>query len=142
MGYRSTFILVADDCRARTGEVPPSRGASPTVAGVQHAMLAAHPGRFTQEDVLLASSPAVRARPGGLDALDPQERARLEAEFFAVPRACLRASPLPKTYGWGLHFDAEGRITLHAVDSPGYARLAADPDLLQLRAMRSARAGR
>ena len=136
MGYRNTFITVAEDSRATSGEEPPARGTSPTVAAVQHAMLTARPGYWTEEDVLLASSPALRGR----DDVPPGEWERLRAEYFATPRACLRASPLPKTYGWGVHYDAEGRITLHAVDSPEYARLAADPSLTQLRAMRSSRA--
>ena len=98
-------------------------------------MLASEPGRWTQEDVLLASSPEVRGRRD----LGEAELERLREEYFATPRACLRASPLPKTYGWGLHYDAEGRITLHAVDSAEYARLSQDPGLTQLRAMRSSR---
>ena len=134
-GYANTFISVAEDCRATTGEVPPGRGTGPTVAGVQHAMLAGEPGRWTQEDVLIASAPGVRGRTD----LAPGELERLTAEYFAEPRACLRASPLGKTYGWGLHYDAEGRITLHAVGSESYQRLAADPELTQLRAMRSKR---
>ena len=136
MGYENTFIQVAEDCRASAGEVPPERGSGPSVAGVQYAMLAAEPGRWTQEDVLIASAPGVRGRTD----LSPGELERLKEEYFAEPRACLRASPLGKTYGWGLHYDAEGRITLHAVGSESYARLAADPSLTQLRAMRSKRA--
>ena len=136
MGYVSTFIAVAEDCRAVTGEAPPARAGGPTVAEVQYAMLAAEPGRWTQEDVLLASCPSVR----GQDGLDAGELERVRADYFSVARACLRASPLPKTYGWGLHYDAEGRITLHAVDSAEYRRLSADPSLTQLRGMRSARA--
>ena len=136
VGYRNTFISVAEDCRAGTGEVPPERGGAPTVAGVQYAMLAGAPGRWTQEDVLIASSPGVRGRTD----LDDEELERLTEEYFRTPRACLRASPLPKTFGWGLHYDAEGRITLHAVGSESYARLSTDPSLTQLRAMRSKRA--
>lgn len=136
MSYTNTFIAAAEDCRATTGEVPPARAERPTVAHTQYAMLAAAPGRWTQEDVLLASSPEVRGR----NDLDEAELARLREEYFAQPRACLRASPLPKSFGWGLHYDAEGRITLHAVDSPEYARLRSDPSLSQLKAMRSSRA--
>ncbi|MDP9430929.1 MAG: DUF6157 family protein [Actinomycetota bacterium] len=105
------------------------------MAAVQYAMLAADPGRWTQEDVLLASSPGVRGRTD----LGEQELEQLRVEYFAQPGACLRASPLPKTLGWGLHIDADGRITLHAVDSDSYARLSRDPGLTQLRAMRSKR---
>jgi len=136
VGYVNTFIAVAEDCRATTGEVPAARASGPTVAAVQYAMLTAEPGRWTQEDVLLASSPGVRGR----DDLSEEELERLRAEYFSEPRACLRASPLPKTFGWGLHYDAEGRITLHARDSAEYARLSSDESLTQLRAMRSSRA--
>ncbi len=138
MGYRSTFISVAEDCRASTGEVPPARAGVPTVAGVQFALLAGEPGRWTEEDVLVLSAPGVRGRSD----VDEAELAALRAEYFATPRPCLRASPLPKSHGWGLHYDAEGRITLHAVDSADYARLRADATLTQLTAMRTRRAGR
>ena len=135
MGYTNTFIAVAEDCLAATGKVPIVRAGGPTVASTQYAMLAAAPGQWTQEDVLLASSPQVRGRD-----IDEAELRRLGREYFSQPRACLRASPLPKTFGWGLHYDADGRITLHAVDSPKYAQLLNDASLTQLRAMRSSRA--
>jgi hypothetical protein len=135
VGYANTFIAVAGDCRAAMGEIPPDRAGGPTVASTQYAMLTAAPGRWTEEDVLLASSPQVRGHD-----VSETELSRLREEYFARPRACLRASPLPKTFGWGLHYDAAGRITLHAVDSPEYAQLSIDPSLTQLCAMRSSRA--
>lgn len=136
MGYVNTFIAAAEDCHASSGEVPRQRAGGPTVASTQYAMLATAPGRWTEEDVLLACAPGVRGQEG----VSSQELERLSAEFFAQPRACLRASPLAKTYGWGLHYDADGRITLHAVGSAEYERLSQDPCLTQLRAMRSHRA--
>jgi hypothetical protein len=135
MGYANTFIAVAEDCRATTGEVPSERAGGPTVAAIQYAMLAGAPRRWTQEDVQFASSPDVRGR----DDLSDEDLERLRREYFTQPRACLRAFPLPKAFGWGLHYDAEGRITLHAVDSDEYAQLRSDPALTQLRAMRSSR---
>jgi hypothetical protein len=136
VGYANTFIAVAEDCPATAGEVPPGRASRVTVATTQYAMLVGAPGRWTQEDVQLASSPEVRGR----DDLSNEELERLRQVYFARPRACLRASPLPKTFGWGLHYDADARITLHACDSEEYARLSSDPTLNQLRAMRSSRA--
>ncbi len=105
------------------------------MASTQYAMLAAAPGRWTQEDVLLAFSPQVRGHD-----VSESDLSKLREEYFTRPRACLRASPLPKTFGWGLHYDADGRITLHAVDSLEYAQLSIDPSLTQLRAMHSSRA--
>ncbi len=136
MGYTNTFIAVAEDCRATTGEVPPSRAGKATVASIQYEMLAGAPGRWSEEDVLFASSPAVRGRQD----LDDEDLSRLREEYFSQPRACLRASPLPKTFGWGLHYDADGQITLHAIGSSTYQQLSTDASLTQLRAMRSSRA--
>lgn len=52
-------------------------------------MLAGASGRWTQEDVQFASSPGIRGR----DALSEEDLDRLRREYFAQPRACLRASP-------------------------------------------------
>jgi len=75
----------------------------------------------------------------GREDLTEAQLEHVREKYFAQPRACLRASPPPKTYGWGLHYDEEGRITLHAVDSAEYRRLSQDPSLTHLRAMRSSR---
>jgi len=80
-------------------------------------MLIDAPGPWIQEDIQFASSPEVRGR----DALSDEELEGFHREYFAQPRACLRASPLPKAFGWGLHYDADGRITMHAVDSAEYS---------------------
>jgi len=135
VGYTNTFIACSEDCPVTTGEVPLDRSSGPTVASTQYAMLVDAPGHWTQEDVLFASSPDVRGRSD----LRTDDLERLREVHFAQPRECLRASPLPKSFGWGLHFDSEGRITLHAVDSPGYARLRSDSSIHQLRSMRSRR---
>ncbi|WP_298711512.1 DUF6157 family protein [Micrococcus sp. 2A] len=42
--------------------------------------------------------------------------------FFAKSQACLRASPLGKRHGWGLHHDAEGRVALVPLGSARCAR--------------------
>lgn len=47
--------------------------------------------------------------------------------------------PLTKSFELGLHYDAEGHLTLHAVDTKEHAELHNDRSLTQLRAMRSSR---
>ena len=133
----NTFIRVADDCPARTGEEPPLRGDNPTVAGLQFLMIAKAPYKYSSDDVVFATSAAGRQ----LDAkTTKKERSLARAEFFSRGQACLRASSLGKRFGWGIHADAEGRVALYAVDSKRYQALAADPKLAQTRAMRSKRA--
>ncbi len=133
----NTFIRVAEDCPARTGEPPPPRGGNPTVAGLQYEMIAEAPYRHTSDDVVFATS--VRGRE--LDAkATRKERSLARDEFFSRGQACLRASGLGKRFGWGIHADAEGRVALYAVDSKPYKAFERDPNLAQTRAMRTKRA--
>ena len=132
-----TFIRVAEDCPARSGEEPQPRGGNPTVATLQYAMLAGSPYKYTSDDVVFATSALGRA----LDAKATKTARSLAREaFFAKGQACMRASPLGKRFGWGVHADSEGRIAIYAVDSKRYQALAGDPKITQVRAMRSRRA--
>ena len=134
--YYDTFITASEDSPARTGTVPPEREGTPSVAFAQYRLIGRHPYQHTQEEVLFETSARVRGRTD----LAADERDALRTEFLSTPTACLRSSPLAKRYGWGIHFDSEGKVALAAVDSPEYKRHAADPSLTQLPAMRSSRA--
>jgi len=132
-----TFIRVAEDCTARAGEEPPLRAGNSTVAGLQYKMIAEAPYKYTSDDVVFATSAMGRQ----LDAkATKKERSLARDEFFSKGQACLRASGLGKRFGWGVHADAQGRVAIYPVDSERYQALAADPDITQVRAMRSKRA--
>ena len=135
MSYTHTFIRVAEDAPAATAQVPPPR-AQPSVAELQHRLLREHPYELTEEELYVR----VHGLRRGLDEREIAERhAELHAEVYAKPQACLRASPLTKRYGYGAHYDAQGRIALHPRESESYARLSGDPAVTQLAAMRSSR---
>lgn len=34
-----------------------------------------------------------------------------------------------RRYGWGMHHNEDGKVAIYAVDSPEYAKLAADESL-------------
>jgi len=130
--YTGTFIQVADDCPVETAETPPV-GKAPTVAALQHTLIAAHPYELTSDDVLFEVH-AIR------QGIPDEARTTARAQFFAKDQACLRSSPLGKRYGWGIHHDADGRVALVPLGSDEYRSLAADPSVRQLKAMRSKRA--
>jgi Family of unknown function (DUF6157) len=136
VNYVRTLIAVADDCPVTRGVVPPDRGAQRTVASVQYAMPADRPYGQTQEDVLFGTWLERQNTPD----LSAADIARLREEFFSRPQACLRSSPLPKKYGWGLHFDDEGRVALCPMDSKHYRELVTGHEVHVLKAMRSKRA--
>ncbi len=126
--YRSTLITVAADCPAELGQAPAGG-----VAGVQYEVLAEAPAySMTSDDLLFETE---RRRKG------LQGTAEERAAFFAKPQPCLRASPLPKRYGWGIHHDEKGHIAL--IDSAGeqYRRLASSEEVKVVPAMRNKRAG-
>jgi len=132
----NTLIGVADDCPSRSGQIPPERSGKPTVAARQYAMIKNNPYKYTSDDVVFATSAAGRAL--GAEA-DQAERQEAREQFFSRGQACLRASALGKTLGWGVHSDAQGRVAIFAVESPEYRQLAADPGIKQVKAMRSKR---
>jgi len=118
---RQTFVLVAPDSPVDRGTVPATRAGGPTIAGLQHELLGSHPYTLTLEDLILA----VHVRRAGMSAEEASRREKaIRAELFAKPHPCMRASPLPKSYGWGVHHDEEGRIAIIGVETEEYARLA------------------
>ncbi|MBF4551044.1 DUF6157 family protein [Pseudoclavibacter sp. VKM Ac-2888] len=131
--YASTFIQIADDCPVDEAEAPPESAKGPTIASLQHALIAAHPYEYTSDDVLFETY-AVR------NAVPAEERDAARAAFFAKDQACLRASPLGKRWGWGIHSDEEARVALVPLGSDEYEEKAGDASLTQLKAMRSKRA--
>lgn len=135
-----TFVLVAPDCPVTTAVVPAAKGDTPTVAVVQYALLTEKPYSHTLEDLIFET----HIRRAGISKAEAKARASaIRAELFARPHACMRASPLPKKYGWGVHHDAAGRIALVAVESEEYRRFAAGrvKGVAVVAAMRSKRAG-
>ncbi|MFG1879130.1 DUF6157 family protein [Sphaerisporangium sp. NPDC049003] len=135
LNYYQTLIAVADDSPVTESVVPSARGARKTVAVVQYEMLTGSPYVHTQEDVLFESWFRRQDLPEATQA----DIARLRDEFFSRAQACLRASPLPKKYGWGLAFDAEGRVALCPMDSREYQDLLTDDATKVLKALRSSR---
>jgi hypothetical protein len=119
--YTNTFIAVADDCKAAVGAPPPEKQAK-TIARMHYELIHENPYHYTSDDLLFA----VYAARNGIEhtALEAKR-----AEFFSKGQACLRSSPLGKTYGWGIHYDGESKVAIYARGSAAYEQLRADPSL-------------
>lgn len=109
--YVNTFIAVASDCRAPCGTEPDSE--KKTIARLQYEMIAPRPYFFTSDDVIFG---VFADRQG----IAPADRPAARTAFFAKGQPCLRASPLTKTWGWGVHADAEGKVALFGRESAAY----------------------
>jgi hypothetical protein len=130
--YYNTFIQIAEDCPATRGEMPPEKEGTSTAANIQFDMLYHHPYTYTSDEVVFQ----VYATKNGISKNDlPKEK----EQFFSKGQACLRASPLTKRYGWGVHFNAVGKAALYAMDSEAYKTFCNDKNLKQVKAMRSKR---
>ncbi len=128
--YTETFITVSPDTTAQAGTIPPKTG---SVAQLQYVLLAEAPYTLTSDDLLFE----VFARRNAIAEADRREA---RAAFFSKPKACLRASPLVKQFGWGVHHDAEGRVAIHGVGTDRYEELVAREDVKKRPGMRSERA--
>jgi Family of unknown function (DUF6157) len=137
VNYYGTLITVAEDCPVTSSVAPSTRGSRRTVAVVQYEMLSGRPRQLTQEDVLFESW---FQRQAGADELTGPEQALLREEFFSKGQPCLRTSPLPKKYGFGLRFDDEGLVELCPMESEEYRRIVSGAEGVTIvKAMRSAR---
>lgn len=130
--YYNTFIEVAEDCPRDKGEEPPLRGSKKTTVRLQYEMIAEAPYRYTSDD-LLFSIHAIR------NDIPQEKRREARKGFFSKGRACLRSSSLGKRYGWGFHFDEDGKVAIYAVESEEYQKFINDENLQHLKAMRSSR---
>lgn len=130
--YFNTLILIAEDCQVDRGIIPQSKGDKPTIASLQFEIINRYPYRYTSDEILFQ----IYAQRN--DLLE-SERDNAWQEFFSKGQACFRSSPLAKRYGWGFHFNSEGKVAVYPVGSEKYDELMKNTDLKKLKAMRSGR---
>lgn len=130
--YFDTFIEVSEDTKAMSGTIPPSKGDKKTIAQMQYELIANHPYKYTSDDVLFR----VFAERNDVPQSELKEA---RDEFFSKGQACLRASPLTKTFGFGVHSDGDGRVAIYGMETPEYGKFVANENLKKVKAMRSAR---
>lgn len=130
--YFNTFIEIAEDCPIDFGHIPVSGREKKTVAEKQYDLIAKHPYKYTSDEVVFQ----IFAESSDLHSSE-YEQAR--ERFFSKGQPCLRTSPLGKRYGFGIHFNAEGRMALYGAESDEYRQCSADPAVKKLKAVRSTR---
>lgn len=124
--YSNTFISVASDYSLAVAKPNPKEG---TIGAHQLAAIIEKPYQMTSDDLLFM----VYAQRNGISGDDEIAR----AAFFAKPQACLRASPLVKTLGFGVHHDENAKIAAFAIESERYNELLNDQTINKVAGMRS-----
>ena len=129
--YYNTLIEIADDSPTATAVAPDLTRS--TVASQQFSMISENPYTYTSDDVIFM-------RVADKESIPDEQLAEAREAYFQKGRACLRASPLPKTHGWGIHANEEGKIALVAAGSDTYRALQEDESVKKVKAMRRTRA--
>lgn len=127
--YFDTFIEVAEDTKASCGIIPQSKT---TIAEMQYDLIANNPYLYTSDEVFFR----VFAQRNDLT---ENELPEAKAKFFSKGQPCFRASPLTKSYGFGVHADSNGRVALVALESEVYQQFLENPNIKKVKAMRSSR---
>ena len=128
--YQNTFIEIADDCLATSGEIPPEKGTEKTIANMQYEMICDSPYKYSSDDVLFHCFAAKNK-------IAKVELTTAREQFFLKGQPCFRASPLSKRYGFGIHSDNDGKIALYGCDTTRYKKLSKDKKLKVVKAMKS-----
>ncbi|MGE8298534.1 DUF6157 family protein [Sphingobacterium paramultivorum] len=129
--YFNTLIEAATDTKVVKGTIPPSKRHK-TVAERQYELIAAAPYQYTSDDIIFQVYAERRD-------LTPDEYPEARTVFFSKGQACLRASPLTKTYGYGIHSNSEGKVALYGMETAIYRKFVADENTTKVKAMKSAR---
>jgi hypothetical protein len=128
--YFNTFIEASEDCPAKRSEIPPIKGDEKSAANIQFEMIGHNPYKFTSDEILFQCFATKK------NVADSEMNAEKE-QFFSKGQPCLRCSPLAKRYGWGIHFNEEGKTAIYAVESEEYKKFITDSKLIKVKAMRN-----
>ncbi|MCJ7841423.1 DUF6157 family protein [Lederbergia sp. NSJ-179] len=132
MSYKNTFITISEDSDVTEAIVPVPRNNKPTIASIEYDLIKNNPYTYSQDDVQFKTY----LIKNQIEASNLDE---LREQFFAKPKACFRASPLVKKYGWGIHYDQEGKIAVYGVNSEEYQQFLHSDKVKKLKGMRSKR---
>lgn len=130
--YVDTFIEVSEDTKATMGAVPNSKRQKKTIAEIQFTLLTNNPYKFTSDDIIFQTFAERNDLP-----ISQYKKAR--EQFFLKGQPCLRASPLTKTCGFGIHNNNTGKIALYGMETKEYQSLVTNKKIKKVKAMRNAK---
>jgi Family of unknown function (DUF6157) len=127
------FIVKSDDCGLEEAVIPVPRNGKATNASIEYKLISSRPYEFTQEEVQFKTY-VIKNNLENSSSLK-----ELREQFFNKSRACFRASPLVKSYGWGIHYNGEGLVAIYDSSSKEYQQFLSDENVKVLKGMRSKR---
>lgn len=111
--YQNTFITIAKTCNLTAAVIPIIKGNKKTIANLQFYYLYNNPYLYTSDELLFLIF-ALRNNIANVNI------AQAKTTFFSKGQPCMRASPLGKTHGWGVHFNNIAKMAIYGIETPEY----------------------
>ena len=127
--YFDTFIEVAEDTKTDCGIKPPTKDKK-TVAEMQFDLVTKNPYKYTSDDIFFQVF-------ADRNDLTEAEYKNVREQFFSKGQPCFRASPLTKTYGFGVHNDNNGKVAIYGMETDVYQKILSDNKIKKVKAMKS-----
>ncbi len=135
MSYKDTFITVAPDCPVNKAEIPVSNRVKKPLHIIQYELLTKNPYKFDHNELVFE----VYLIREGLENISEAERKEVWEKLFSKGHPCLRASALTKRYGFGAHYDKNGKIAIYPMESDQYQKFVNNQSIKKLAGMRRKR---
>ena len=129
--YFDTFIEVAEDTKTDCGIKPPTKDKE-TVAEMQFDLVTKNPYKYTSDDIFFQVF-------ADRNDLTEAEYKNVREQFFSKGQPCFRASPLTKTYGFGVHNDNNGKVAIYGMETDVYQKILSDNKIKKVKAMKSSK---
>ncbi len=136
MSYTNTLITVAPDCPVTSSEIPVSKRDNKPAHLLQYELLQERPYQLGHEDLIFEVF--VRQKEIPLETL-ATDSGKIRKELFSKGHPCMRASALTKRYGFGAHYDKNGKIAIYPIESAAYQSLLENDNIKKVPAMKSKR---
>lgn len=117
MGYKNTFVQVAEDCPVSQSEIPIAKREKTPIHIFQYELLIKHPYKLDHNELVFE----VHLKQNGLpEDISDMEAENIREQLFSKGHPCMRASALTKRYGFGAHYDEDGKIAIYPMESKEY----------------------
>jgi len=137
MSYINTLIRVSEDCPVKESEIPVAKNSKKPAHLIQYELLTNKPYKFGHEELVFEVFVRQKEIPAAVLETDAE---KIKEELFSKGHPCMRASALVKRYGFGAHYNEQGKIAIYPMESEAYQSLVADEGIKLVAGMRSKKA--
>jgi len=136
MTYKNAFIKVSEDCPLFISEIPVSKKGKKPQHLIQYELLMERPYELDHYDLIYEVY--IRHKEISSDEINnrPED---IKKGLFSKGHPCMRASSLIKRYGFGAHYNNEGKIAIYPMESKEYKAFINDPSIPKFNGMKSKR---